>query len=118
MRGLFNKIPWWGKLLAMVAVIILIAVFWKQILIVLGIIFGAIVLYYVLANPRNREVRRRTTYYYEEPGDTYIVVNGNRQRNDIQRGMDWHVPRVNRNGAEFITGASNSMKKLRKNLWG
>jgi hypothetical protein len=48
-----------------------------------------------------------------------------RRRSDIQRGLDWHVPKVNKDGANFITGArglrksqEDSMKRIKKRLWG
>lgn len=48
-----------------------------------------------------------------------------RGRSDIQRGLDWHVPKVNKDGSDFITGAKglrksqkDSMKRIKKLLWG
>jgi hypothetical protein len=48
-----------------------------------------------------------------------------RRRSDIQRGLDWHVPKVNKDGADFITGASSlrkrqqdAMRRTKKRLWG
>lgn len=71
--------------------------------------------------------RRRRRYYYddEEEEDVYITRRRTPQRSDIQRGLDWHVPKVNKDGVEFLTGAKplrktqrDAMRKTKKNLWG
>ena len=85
--------------------------------------------------------RKRRRYYYddEEEEDVYITrrrddddddgvyVTRRRRppRSDIQRGLDWHVPKVNKDGVEFLTGAKSlrktqrdAMRKTKKNLWG
>ncbi len=48
-----------------------------------------------------------------------------RKRFDIERGRDWHVPKVNKDGADFITGAKglrkrqeDAMRRIKKRLWG
>ena len=47
--------------------------------------------------------------------DEEIIVTKSRTpyRSDIQRGVDWHVPKVNKKGVEFITGAK-SLRKVQK----
>lgn len=75
--------------------------------------------------------RRRRYYYYDDDDDydydEYYYEERPRRsgRSDIQRGMDWHVPKVNRKGADFITGSSGirkrqerAMNKTKKNFWG
>ena len=73
--------------------------------------------------------RRRRRYYYdeeeEEVEDVYITRRRRPQRSDIQRGLDWHVPKVNKDGVEFLTGAKglrktqrDAMRRTKKNLWG
>jgi hypothetical protein len=87
------------------------------------VITGLVVLFVSLAGSR----RRRTRYYYddEEEEEVYITRRRAPRRNDIQRGLDWHVPKVNKDGAEFITGAKglrktqkDALKKTKRNLWG
>jgi hypothetical protein len=93
---------------------------------IIGIIIGMIVLLIFLVGIGSRSRRVR---YHGDSGDTYIIVNGRRQgrrqRSDIQRALDWHVPKVNKDGAEFLSGASSlkktqqdELKRIRKNLWG
>lgn len=71
--------------------------------------------------------RRRKRYYYddEEEEEVYITRRRTPQRSDIQRGLDWHVPKVNKDGVEFITGAKglqktqrDAMRRTKKKLWG
>ena len=90
------------------------------------IITGLVFLFVVLAGSS----RRRRRYYYDDYDDDYdeeIYVTRRRapRRSDIQRGLDWHVPKVNKDGVEFITGAkglrrkqTDAMRKTKKNLWG
>jgi len=69
----------------------------------------------------NIKARQRNTYYGEphdeNDGDTYIYVNGNPQdppqkpKSSFQRGMDWHVPKVNQRGADFITGMNSQQRR-------
>jgi len=47
------------------------------------------------------------------------------RRSDIQRGLDWHVPKINKDGADFITGArglrktqQDAMRRTKKRIWG
>jgi hypothetical protein len=47
------------------------------------------------------------------------------RRSDIQRSLGWHVPKVNKDGADFITGArglrksqEDAMRRTKKRLWG
>ena len=90
------------------------------------IILGAM----ITSQAKNKQVTRYRIYedrpdeYYPEPEERYIVIN-KRQRSDIQRGLDWHVPKVNRSGAEFLSGSNSlkraqqdEMKRIKKNLWG
>ena len=73
--------------------------------------------------------RRRRYYHYDDDDDCDEEIHVTRRqadrRSDIQRGLDWHVPKVNRRGVEFITGSSSmrrrqqeDMRRIRKNLWG
>jgi len=64
--------------------------------------------------------------------DVNIYIHGDsdgqerpQRRSDIQRGMDWHVPKVNKKGVDFITGGSSlrkrqqdAMRRTKKHLWG
>ncbi len=84
------------------------------------IIIGIIVLMVVMLS--GFRIRRN---YYIEPESYNAAARKTRQRSDIERGMDWHVPKINKEGAEFISGASSlkktqqdAMKKTKKNLWG
>ena len=85
--------------------------------------------------------RRRRRYYYDDEEEEDVYITGRRDdedddgvyvtrrrtppRSDIQRGLDWHVPKVNKRGAEFISGSGNlrrlqekDLKRIRKNLRG
>jgi hypothetical protein len=72
--------------------------------------------------------RRKRRYYYDEEEDeedVYMTRRRTPQRSDIQRGLDWHVPKVNKDGVEFLTGAKglrktqkDAMRRTKKNLWG
>jgi uncharacterized membrane protein YqaE (UPF0057 family) len=93
------------------------------------VIMGLVFLFFRLSVGASRRKRR---YYYDD--DDYDegydeVVHVTRPRGprgaDIQRGLDLHVPKVNKKGAEFISGSGNlrrrqqgDLKRIRKNLWG
>jgi len=71
--------------------------------------------------------RRRRRIYYVDDYDEEIVVTRRPTpyRSNIQRGVDWHVPKVNKKGVEFITGArslrkvqKDAMRRTKRNLWG
>jgi len=88
------------------------------------VIMGLIFLFFRLSVSAGRRGRR---YYYddEEEEDVYITRRRPAQRSDIQRGLDWHVPKVNKDGVEFLTGGKglrktqrDAMRKTKKNLWG
>ncbi len=88
------------------------------------IAFGVIAFFIILAMKSPRKTRR---YYYDRE-DEEIVIRRTSQRpsqSSIDRGMSWHVPKVNKKGAEFITGSNNlrkiqedNIKRTKKNLWG
>ena len=92
-----------------------------------GLIITGLVLLFVLSAGSSR---RRKRYYYDDYDDDYdeeIYATRRRApgRSDIQRGLDWHVPKVNKDGVEFITGAKglqktqrDAMRKTKKKLWG
>lgn len=75
--------------------------------------------------------RRRRRYYYDDDDDEgydeemHVTRPKSPPRSDIQRGLIWHVPKVNKDGVEFLTGAKSlrktqrdAMRKTKKNLWG
>jgi hypothetical protein len=80
--------------------------------------------------------RRRSHDIYiiedeERPKSIYVIKDEQRpikrqpRRSAIQTGLDWHVPKINKDGAEFITGAKsmrknqeNAMRRTKKRLWG
>jgi hypothetical protein len=89
------------------------------------IVTGLVSLLVVSAGSR----RERRRYYYDEEEDkvedVYITRRRQPQRSDIQRGLDWHVPKVNKDGVEFLTGAEglrktqrDAMRRTKKSLWG
>jgi len=91
------------------------------------IIIGLVSLFVLAAGGSRR--RRRYYYYddekYDDEEDVYITRRRTPPRSDIQRGLDWHVPKVNKDGVEFLTGAKglrrtqrDAMRKTKKNLWG
>ena len=69
---------------------------------------------------------RRSRTYYVDDDDEYIVVTRRRRGDsDIERGMGWHIPRFNKRGGNFITGANglrktqqDAMNRTKKNLRG
>ena len=99
-------------------------------LIALGIIF------FLLFTQHRR--RRRYYYYDDDDYDEEIIVErGQRRPSSFNRAMDWHVPKVNKKGVDFIAGPSGSfrkreqdamrslrerqerdMRRTKKNLWG
>ena len=72
-----------------------------------------------------RARRRRRIYYYDED-DIYITkMRRPQRRSPIQTGLDWHVPKINKDGVEFITGAggmrksqNDAMRRTKKRWWG
>jgi hypothetical protein len=88
------------------------------------VVTGLVSLFVVSA----RGSRRRRRHYYddeEEEEDVYMTRRRPPQRSDIQRGLDLHVPKVNKDGVEFLTGGKplrktqrDAMRKTKKNLWG
>jgi len=70
--------------------------------------------------------RRRRHYYYDDDYDEEIIVQRRpRKTSSIETAAKWHIPKVNRNGVEFITGSEgirrrekDAMRKMRKRLWG
>ena len=72
--------------------------------------------------------RRRRRYYYddeEEEEGVYVTRRRAPRRSDIQRAGDWHLPRVDKEGAEFSSGSKNlkrrqqqDLERIRKNLRG
>jgi len=93
------------------------------------IITGLVSLFVLSASGR----RRRRRYYYDDDEDddegydeeVHVIRPKSPPRSDIQRGMDWHVPKVSKDGVEFLTGAKSlrktqrdSMRRTKKNLWG
>lgn len=88
------------------------------------VIMGMIFLFFIVS-ARTSRIKRR--YYYDDDYDEEIHVarRQTRPRSDIQRGLDWHVPKVNKDGVEFITGGKplrktqkDAIKKTKKNFWG
>lgn len=88
------------------------------------VIMGILFLFILLAGTSRR---RRRDYYYDDDYDEEIHMTRRQapSRSDIQRGLDWHVPKVNKDGVEFITGAKglrrtqrDAMRKTKRNLWG
>lgn len=84
------------------------------------IIFGGLLFYIRISSGR-----RRRRYYYYDDDDVIIERQTQRSSSSIKRGMDWHVPKVNKKGAEFISGSGGlkrhqqeEMKRIKKNLWG
>jgi uncharacterized membrane protein YqaE (UPF0057 family) len=87
------------------------------------VIMSLVFLFVLLAGRSSR--RRRYYYDDEEEEEVYITRRRTPQRSDIQRGLDWHVPKVNKDGVEFITGAKglqktqrDAMRRTKKKLWG
>jgi uncharacterized membrane protein YqaE (UPF0057 family) len=70
--------------------------------------------------------RRRRTYYFDDDYEEHIVVTRRPSgETDIERGGRRHIPRINKRGADFITGAKglrqrqqDAMNETKKNLWG
>ena len=73
--------------------------------------------------------RRRRYYYYDDDYDEEIIVQRRpwrTERSSFDRAMDWHVPKVNQKGVDFITGdlkgirkrEQDTMRRTKKNLWG
>lgn len=90
------------------------------------VITGLVFLFVLLAGSSSR---RRRRYYYDDHDDDdeeiYLSSRRTPPRSDIQRGLDWHVPKVNKDGVEYITGAKglrktqgNAIRRTKKNLWG
>ena len=64
--------------------------------------------------------------------DIHIIIEDDERpvrrqprRSAIQTGLDWHVPKVDKDGVEFITGArgmrrsqEDAMRRAKKRLWG
>ena len=87
-------------------------------LIIMGLLF-----LFILASTS----RRRRRYYYYRDDERNVIATRQTQRpsSSFTRATDLHVPKVNRDGAEFISGSSNlkkrqeaDMKRIKKNLWG
>ena len=115
-RALFLVI--WG-------IISLIAFMFNQVAgMVIFFIGFLIVAFVILASSR----RSRTSgsqdiniHIHDDSGD----YRRTQRRSDIQRGLDWHVPKINKDGADFITGArglrrtqQDAMRRTKKRFWG
>jgi hypothetical protein len=82
------------------------------------IIAGGLCIYILQSRKRRR---LHDIYIIKEKGepveDIYIIgdeespVREQPRRSAIQTGLDWHVPKVNKDGVEFITGAKGIRKK-------
>jgi hypothetical protein len=100
-RKLFGRLPWWGKLLVILAILVcafvLFIKFWWV------IIGGFLLLVFVwaLANAVGRKRYR---------SDINININQSssepRPRSWVQKGLgtNYYVPKVNKKGVDFITG--------------
>lgn len=117
-----SKYFWLAVILLVLFIIVWASVGFGWAIITL-IITGLVFLFVLLAGGS----RRRRRYYYddEEEEEVYITRRRTPQRSDIQRGLDWHVPKVNKDGVEFLTGAKglrrqqrDAMRKTKRNLWG
>jgi len=126
-----KRFPRWGKALLILAIVACVLLFILSILLFMMkywwvIALGLIFWFFIWIFAAGIGGRRTRNYdYYREPENTYIIVNGKPQRSDIQRGMDLHVPKVNKKGAEFISGSSSlrkqqkdAMRKTKRKLWG
>ena len=121
-----SKYFWLG-----VALFIIFVVMWATEGLVLAIIALVVtgVVFFLLTTSVGGSRRRRRYYYYDDDDEhdeeIHVTRRQAHRRSDIQRGLDWHVPKVNKRGAEFITGSGNlkkrqeeDLKRIRKNLWG
>ncbi|MFC1910745.1 hypothetical protein ACFLXC_05635 [Chloroflexota bacterium] len=126
---MWRTLPWWVKVLVvlfsvivtLVLLIVLLAKFWWLILIVALPAFFL----YGWFRRKARETHIDVHYRDETP---YLSRNRRIRtpsRSDIQRGSEWHIPKYNKDGVEFITGAQglrktqrDAMRKTKKNLWG
>ena len=88
----------------------LIVFFFNQVAGVIVFFIGfAIVCFTILSS------RRQSRATGSQNINIYIHDDSNGQgraqrRSDIQRGLDWHIPKVNKDGANFITGARGLRK--------
>ena len=91
------------------------------------VVMGLVFLFFRLSMGASR---RRRRYYYDDDDEGYdeemhVTRPKSPPHSDIQRGLDWHVPKVNKRGAEFISGSGNlrrrqekDLKRIQKNLRG
>ena len=104
MRKLFRRLPWWGKLLTILAVLVILFCalvffirFWW--VIIGGFLF--LIFVWALANTAARKRYR---------SDINININQSssepRPRSWVQRGLgtNYYVPKVDKKGVDFITG--------------
>jgi len=83
------------------------------------------VLFLIILGSTKRR-RRRYTIIDDDYDEEIIVERGRRSPpSSFDTAKKWHIPTVNRKGAEFITGASSlrkrqedAMRRTKKNLWG
>jgi len=121
MKGLWRRLPWWGKALIILFLVagigLLFIFFWIPILV------GLLVFLFLWVMAHSRP--SRTVYYEDRDEGIYIPRRGTPPRSDIQRAADWHIPKVNKDGVNFIKGAPglgktqrDAMRRTKKNLWG
>ena len=90
-------------------------------LVIMGILF-----LFILAGTKRGTRRRRYTIIEDDDDEEIIVERGRRSpSSSFDTARKWHIPTVNRNGVEFITGSSSlrkrqekDMRRIKKNLWG
>jgi hypothetical protein len=89
------------------------------------IAFAVIVFGILLAMKSPRRTRR---YYYDGRENQDFIIRSKSlksSQSSLDRGISLHVPKINKKGAEFISGSNNlrkiqedNMKRTKKNLWG
>ncbi|MBC8274050.1 MAG: hypothetical protein H8E40_03685 [Chloroflexi bacterium] len=116
-RALFLLI--WG---AVSFVVFLISPGWGLAVFFIGFLIVALTVSAILRPPRGSGSQDINIHIMD---DREPVSGRPHRRSSIQTGLDWHVPKINKDGVEFITGARSTrksqqqaMRRTKKRLWG
>lgn len=103
-------------------VVFLINPVWGAVVFFIGFLVVALVVSSILGSSRRSQSRDINIHITD---DRSTVSRKPQRRSPIQTGMDWHVPKVNKDGVDFITGArslrksqEDAIKRTKKRLWG
>lgn len=103
-------------------VVFLINPVWGAVVFFIGFLIVALAVSSILGTSRGS---RSQDINIQIADDRSTASKKAQRRSPIQTGMDWHVPKINKDGVDFITGArslrksqEDAMKRTKKRLWG